>query len=179
MNKYVALLRGINVGGNNKIDMKTLKEAFEKSGFENVLTYINSGNVIFETKEKSAEKIVNSIEELIESTFGFHIQVVVRTKENIEEICTTIPNTWTEDKQNRTYVMFLWDEVDNKKSIELLSLNPNVDSAKYIEGAIIWHLQKKDLAKSGMKDIMKNKLYKQMTIRNINTVRKLETLLNN
>ena len=63
--KYIALLRGINVGGNNKVEMKKLKDVFEALGFKNVSTYINSGNVIFETNETEMVKIVEKIEQAI------------------------------------------------------------------------------------------------------------------
>ena len=84
--KYVALLRGINVGGNNKIAMAVLKASFESAGFTDVSTYINSGNVLFETKTADTEKIAAEIEALISSQFLLEIPVVVRTAESIQTI---------------------------------------------------------------------------------------------
>ena len=76
MTKYIALLRGINVGGKNKVDMKRLKAAFSEAGFFDVTTYINSGNVIFcgDMDEATAQK---TCEALIFNTFGLHIAIVV------------------------------------------------------------------------------------------------------
>ncbi|MFT3751872.1 MAG: DUF1697 domain-containing protein [Paludibacter sp.] len=66
---YVALLRGINVGGNNKVEMKKLKSTFELLGFTNVVTYINSGNIVFEDISKEQVVIVNEIEKAIKKDF--------------------------------------------------------------------------------------------------------------
>lgn len=177
MSKYVALLRGINVGGNKKVDMKTLKKAFEKLGYEDIKTYINSGNVIFNTSETNTNKIVKEIEKKIEDTFGFQVDVLIRTRKNIKMLCEKIPSTWTNDKENRTYIMFLQDEFDSKDSLGLLDVNKEVDKLKYMDGAIVWHVLKKDYSKSGIQSLIKSKVYKNMTARNINTVRKLGKLM--
>jgi uncharacterized protein (DUF1697 family) len=175
--KYVAFLRGINVGGNNKVDMKHLKACFEALGFENVLTYINSGNVIFETKEKDEGKIIKKIETAIEKTFGFPVRVVVRDSKNISKVLKSIPVNWNNDADQKTDVLFLWDEYCDKKSLELITINPKVDTLKYIDGAIVWHLEKKDYSQSGMNKFIGTEVYKNMTARNVNTLRKLSELM--
>lgn len=177
MNTYVALLRGINVGGNNKIEMAKLKKTFESLGHSDVVTYINSGNVIFKTRKKSPDKLTTEIEQAILKDFDLHIPVVLRSKENIEKICTKISKDWHNNKEQKTDVLFLWKEFDSKTTLELVKKNPRVDTLLYIDGAIIWHLEKKNYTKSGMHDIISTKLYKNMTVRNINTVRKLTDLM--
>ena len=74
---YVALLRGINVGGNRKVPMADLKDCFEKLGHTEVKTYINSGNVIFTSETSDIQKLREALENEIEKTFGFFVDVLV------------------------------------------------------------------------------------------------------
>ena len=171
---YVALLRGINVGGHKKVEMSKLKQAFEDAGYENVSTYINSGNVIFESKKKVDTL---SIEKMLEKVFGFEIFVVVRDVGNIQKLCKAIPVDWTNDDDQKTDICFLWDEYDNESSIGHLKLTAGVDRVKYIDGALVWNIHRKDYTKSGMHTFIGTPLYKHMTARNVNTVRKLGALM--
>lgn len=81
---YVALLRGINFGGNNKVEMKKLKTTLELLGFANVVTYINSGNIIFEELSKKQNVIVSEIERATRQDFQLEIKVLIRNLENIK-----------------------------------------------------------------------------------------------
>ncbi|MDQ3087961.1 MAG: DUF1697 domain-containing protein, partial [Acidobacteriota bacterium] len=83
--KYAAFLRGINVGGKNKIKMEILREVCSSLGFENVKTYINSGNVIFETAKINDKKLAAQVESAIEKEFALKIKVMVRTFEEIKD----------------------------------------------------------------------------------------------
>lgn len=171
--KFVAFLRGINVGGNKKVEMSKLKKVFESLGFVNVSTYINSGNVIFQ----SSRKDFSQIEIALEKSFGFEIKVIIRDVENIQKICEALSHEFQNDKEQKTDILFLWDEFDKKSTINLIEANPKVDNLQYISGAIIWSVQRSDYAKSGMKDFVGTKVYKNMTARNVNTVRKLAELM--
>ena len=154
--------------------MAKLKTCFESLGYKNVITYINSGNVIFETEK---DDLISSIEQKIEKTFGFHVRVVTRTKKDIENICDRVPKVWVNDSKEKTDVIFLWDEYKSKSSLNLIETNPKVDTLKYIDGAIVWHLKKDDYNKSGMNTFIGTPIYKNMTARNINTVRKIAALM--
>lgn len=173
---YVALLRGINVGGNNIVDMKRLKSIFESLGFSHVVTYINSGNIIFEELSKDQKEITRDIEGAIRDNFNLDIKVVIRNLDNIEAVCRELPSSWVKNDIMRTDVMFLWEQFDNPDVIELLDINP-VDNVRYISGAILWNVEDKDYDKSGIKKLIGTKLYKNMTIRNVNTVRMLYKLM--
>lgn len=175
--KYIALLRGINVGGNNKVEMKKLKNIFETLGYENVSTYINTGNVVFESGDKDIKKMTSAIEKALENNLGIAIRVVLRDKANIQDLAEKIPKDWRNDAEQRTDVLFLWDEFDDEKSIELIKTNPDVDNLKYMDGAIVWNVNRKHYTKSGMNKFVGTSLYKHMTARNVNTVRKLAELL--
>ena len=89
---YVALLRGINVGGNRKVDMKRLKVTFESCGFADVRTYINSGNVVFCSDSTDPRALVETLEAAIESEFGFPVKVLLRDAESIRAIVEALPD---------------------------------------------------------------------------------------
>jgi uncharacterized protein (DUF1697 family) len=177
MQKYVALLRGINVGGNNTVEMGKLKKAFEALGHANVSTYINSGNVIFKADRQDAAVLAGKIEKVLEKTFGFAIKTLVRDAGNIRTLCKGIPPEWKNDTEMKTDVLFLWPDFDAKSSLKLIAAVPDIDRLKYIDGAIVWSVDRKDYAKSGMAKFIGTTLYKHMTARNVNTVRKLGELV--
>ncbi len=85
MSKYVALLRGINVGGNKLIKMAELREVFASAGFKNARTYIQSGNVIFETRNSDADKVARKIEKAIYQSLSHEVTVIVQTVEALRD----------------------------------------------------------------------------------------------
>lgn len=174
---YVALLRGINVGGNSKVEMSKLKQSFSDLGFFQITTYINSGNVIFTTEKSDIHVLSSDIETKLASDFGFSIKVLVKTADTIKLLVYKIPLNWTNDSNQRTDVIFLWENYANVQSLDLIKFNSQVDDLRYIDGAIIWHLERKNYNKSFMRQFIGTLLYKNMTARNINTVRKLSQLL--
>ena len=105
---YISLLRGINVGGHKRIKMEQLRASFEKLGFEQVKTYIQSGNVVFKAAKLSPSKLSGRIEEGILSDFGFPVSVVSRT---VDEMAETVGNNPFLKKRGvdpeKLHVMFL------------------------------------------------------------------------
>ena len=174
---YVALLRGINVGGSNKVSMAELKAVFENAGMASARTYINSGNVIFSSRLRARTKLVATLEAAIADHFGFEIRVVVRDIERMTALVKAIPRGWKDDQSERCYVMFLLPEVDRSSIVNDLTVKPDLDDVLYASGAIIWRVDRKDITRSGMTKLMGTPLYKQMTIRSINTTRKLLQLM--
>lgn len=174
---YVALLRGINVGGNNKVEMAKLKESFISIGHTGVTTYINSGNIVFSSDKKLSE-LAGEIEAVIEKDFGFKVHVVVRDVKNIRAIEKATPQSWVNDGETmKTDVLSLWEDVDSEDVLNELVIKPGIDEVQYVPGAIIWRVDRKNVSKSGLMKIIGTPLYKKVTIRNINTVRKLTTLM--
>ncbi|MFZ1522559.1 MAG: DUF1697 domain-containing protein [Candidatus Saccharimonadales bacterium] len=168
--KYIALLRGINVGGNHKVEMKNLKALFESLGFCDVSTYINSGNVIFESKEEQSvvlEKIITCFEK----EFDFQIPTLVKTEEEIKAIADAIPDEWQNDTMQRTDVAFLFPEADDPKTIHELPIKKEFMDIRYIKGAIFWNIKRENVYKSMLNKLISHKFYKSMTVRNINTAR--------
>lgn len=173
---YVALLRGINVGGNNKIEMKKLKITFERLGCSNVITYINSGNIIFEDHQRNHNTLTREIEDGIKEDFGLTIKVLLRDFDNILNVCSHLPEDWVKNEIMRTDVMFLWEDIDHPGIIDELRIK-SVDQVKYVSGAVLWNILDKDYTRSAMSNLAGSGIYKSMTIRNVNTVRKIYELM--
>ena len=91
MTTYISILRGINVSGHNIIKMAALKEMYEKLGFSDITTYVQSGNVIFKSKTTESKKLEQTISHEIEKEFGFQIRVIVLTAESLETIINQNP----------------------------------------------------------------------------------------
>jgi len=174
---YVALLRGVNVGGNNKVEMAKLKSTFEGLGFGNVKTFIASGNVVFRTNGADKAVLAKAIEAAIEKDFGFHVDVLLHDLSTIGTLVKELPDDWVEDKITRCYVMFLWNEVDNPRVLEQLPHSPDIEDMKYVPGAVVWHIKRMNITKSRVLKIIGTPFYKQLTMRNVNTVRKLYDLM--
>ena len=174
---YVALLRGINVGGKNKINMKQLKETFENRGMVNAVTYINSGNVIFEDSEHSKAEIAEILEKGIHEDFSLEIKVLVLSLKEYDEIMKALPDHWKNDQEMKSDVLFLWEEIDHESVLKKVTVKPEIDRVHYVPGALLWSVDKKDLTKSGSMKLPGTKFYKKMTVRNVNTARKLCDLM--
>jgi len=171
--KYVAFLRGINVGGHNKIKMETLREMFAALRFENVKTYINSGNVIFETIEADDNVLAAKIERAIQAEFSLNIKVMVRTTSEIEGIIKNNPfdGQFTNDKD--LHVLFLDEELPEDKRQLLLS-NNNENEQFTVRNREIFCLLRVGVLDSLLgKDYIGKKLKTTATARNWRTVNKI------
>ena len=170
--KYIALLRGINVGKSIKINMKELKEYFEILGCINVSTYINSGNVLFESVE-TKKLLKNKIEEILFNKKEQEIKVLIKTKKEMIDIAQPIPIEWTNDTNQKTDVAYLFDVIDHKEIIYELPIKKEYVNLLYVKGAIIWNVSRNNYNKSHLNKIISHKVYKEITVRNVNTARYL------
>jgi uncharacterized protein (DUF1697 family) len=176
--KYIALLRGINVGGNNKVPMADLRECLEKLGLKNVQTYIQSGNVIFESDEKDEAKLTHDIEQAIETHFGFPVVVALFGQPEFEYITTHTPKDWLKNSEHKYNYLFLkkpWSEAEVIAAIG--PLKPELESATAGKGVIYQSMSVKFFGRTTGGKIAGKPVYKLMTIRNHNTVTKLLGLL--
>ena len=107
MQTYIVLLKGINVGGHKKVPMADLRGLLTKSGFQNVQTYIQSGNVILQSSEINALKIETKIEKSIMDHFGFEVSVLVKTRQDLKRIFDNSP--FADEKKKASYFMMLHD----------------------------------------------------------------------
>jgi uncharacterized protein (DUF1697 family) len=112
MARQVALLRGINVGGNKKVPMATLREVFDGLGYTDVRTYVNSGNVVFDGPKATAKKI----EQAIEAQFGFDVAVVLRTRDELAQVVADDPFGDLADHPARYFVLFADRKLDAHKA---------------------------------------------------------------
>ena len=113
--KYAALLRGINVGGNKKVPMADLRAALADAGFEDVKTYVQSGNVALTAKERSPAKVGRRVEQAIEKAFGFDVAVVVRSREEIAALIEDDPLGDVATNPTYRIVVFLADKLDRER----------------------------------------------------------------
>lgn len=174
--RYVALLRGINVGGNTKVEMARLRAMFEKLGYTNVVTYINSGNVLFDDN-RAKNDVPYIIEQAIQDEFALNVPVLVRNADEMHALASLVPAEWLNDTVQRTDVLFLWDAIDNEEILAKIKINPDIERVMYTPGALIWNIDRQYVTRGGGLKLIKSDVYKQMTIRNINTVRKLQQLM--
>ena len=174
---YLALLRGINVGGKNKVEMSRLRATFEGVGLTHVRSYINSGNVIFGDDRRSAAKLTSLLEDAIATEFGFQVKVLLRDFDALSATAKAIPASWKDDSTMRCYVMFLWEDVDEPAVMDDLTVKEGIDDVMYEPGAIIWRVDRDVLTRSGMMKVTGSELYQSMTIRSCNTVRRLAELM--
>ena len=93
--KYIALLRGINISGKNKISMSELKLELENNKYQNVFTYLNSGNIIFTSDIDNKESIIKDINKIIKNKFNLEIPVFVMTSSELEDVLNNNPNWWS------------------------------------------------------------------------------------
>ncbi|QSF45501.1 DUF1697 domain-containing protein [Paenibacillus tianjinensis] len=173
----IALLRGINVGGHKIIKMQDLKAMFESLGCGNVRTYIQSGNIVFESGESSGEGLVPIIEKRIRETFGFEVPVILRTMEELESAIQANPfQLEAQEDYKRLYVSFL-DQAPAAGSLEkLVPYGDGADKLRVV-GKELYILYEVSVSQSPLFKVSLDKLLGvQLTARNWNTVNKLAEL---
>jgi uncharacterized protein (DUF1697 family) len=174
--KYVSLLRGINVGGKNMIKMELLREMFSSLGFENVKSYINSGNIIFETEEADNNELSTKISKKITETFSFDIRVLTRKIHDIEDIIANNPFSGQFENDKDVHVFFLDEELPAEKR-ELLLSNNNENERYFVRNREIFcHLRISVLDSLMGKDFITKKLKVASTARNWRTVNKISEI---
>ncbi len=175
-NGYVALLRGTNVGGNNKIAMPMLKETFKRAGCQNIVTYLNTGNIIFNHEDD--KNLEAKLEKAITKDFGLQIKVLLKTFDQMSSIFAALPKDWANNDTNKSDVLFLWEEVDSSDITDQIKPKDSIDNLIYVPGALLQTVSRKNITKSALTKLPGTKLYKKMTIRNVNTTRKIWELMN-
>jgi uncharacterized protein (DUF1697 family) len=109
MSKYITMLRGINVGGQKKLRMAILREIYQSAGFWNIRTYLQSGNVVFETTEGNLSKLTSVIETLIQQTCGYQVEVFIRNPSEFKRILLNNPFLNDQNvEKNKLHVTFLY-----------------------------------------------------------------------
>ena len=174
MNQYLVLLRGINVGGKNIIKMADLKASFEAMGFANVLTYIQSGNVLIGSVEKDKDLLTATIEASLSQRFNFQARVVVVSQKELAAIIKSAPEGFGQDDENFRYdVIFLKEPLTPKEAMKSVSVREGVDTAHAGKHALYFSRLISRASQSHLTKIIGLPVYQNMTIRNWNTTTKL------
>ena len=177
MIKYIALLRGINVGGKNKVSMKELRELLEKKGFQDVVTYINSGNIIFSSDNTDIEFLKRNCEALIFEKFKLELSLMVISAEELIDALSSAPEWWDVDKEAKHNAIFVIppttvDEVFK----EVGEIKPEYEKVSSIGRVIFWSAPLKTFSRTRWSKVVGKSVYNRITIRNANTVKKLVEL---
>ena len=176
---YIALLRGINVGGKNIIKMEQLKQVFVDMGFSDVKTYIQSGNVIFGTLESDKLKLTGEIENQLLRNFSAEIKTLVLTADDLTETVENAPeNFGAEPEKFRYDVWFLLPPTTVNDVASNLRLREGVDFLQTGKDVIYTSRLTSQMSKSYFSKIIKTQIFKNLTIRNWNTTTTLLELTN-
>jgi uncharacterized protein (DUF1697 family) len=176
--RFVALLRGINVGGKNIIKMADLKSCFASEGFEDVWTYIQSGNVIFSTAKGDAADPRERIEAMLSKSFGYEATVVLRRREEMRAIVDQAPAGFGADLDTYRYnVIFLMPPLTAKAAMESIETRDGVDESHPGPGVLYFSNLIERASQSRLSKLVSTPIYKRVTIRNWNTTTKLLSLL--
>ena len=173
---YVALLRGINVGGKNMIRMADLKASFEAGGFADVSTYIASGNVLFRAPRSSSSSLSRRIEEMLTKAFGYRTSIVLRSHRQMHEVVDGAPADFG-SPECRSDVFFLKEPLRAATVIGAVPIREGVDELHPGKGVVYFSRVASRATQSRISRIASLPLYKSITIRSWSTTEKLLRLM--
>jgi len=169
------LLRGVNVGKSVKVPMKELKALLEEQGLTNAVTYLNSGNVVFDSNV-APSALTRTLEDALERRFGQRIPFLLLAANQVIAIRDAIPAAWENSEREQTYVAYLFPEADRASLVQELPVKHAFVDLRYVPGALMWNIPRADYNKSQITKLAGHPTYGQMTTRNVNTARKLAEL---
>jgi uncharacterized protein (DUF1697 family) len=168
--RFVALLRGINVGGKNLIRMPALKASFEAGGFEDVVTYIQSGNVLFRTAQSGSVALGRRIEKMLSAGFDYRASVVVRSHAQMRAVVEGAPEGFGADPAAYRYdVLFLKEPLTARAALKSVPSREDVDEVSAGRGVLYWSRLISRATQSHISRVVSMPIYQSMTIRNWNT----------
>lgn len=174
--KYIALLRGINISGKNKISMSELKKELEENKYQNVATYLNSGNIIFEINVNSKETIMQDISRVIKSKFDFEIPIFIMTSFELEDILNNAPKWWgTDSKEIYDNLIFMIPPLKYEEVYNAIGTpKEDIEKIKEYNNAIFWSYDLKNYRKSNWwSKTASTNIKDKITIRTANTIKKV------
>ena len=178
MTGYVALLRGINVGGKNPIKMTELRACFEEQGFRDVSTYIQSGNVVFAAGATQVAELVHKIERMLAAGFDYEASVAVRSRTQMRAIVERAPAGFGADPSKyRSDVIFLKPPLTARAAMKGIRTREGVDQAYAGTGVLYFSRLTSRASQSQLSRIVGTPAYQSMTIRNWNTTTKLQQMV--
>lgn len=156
--------------------MAALRECVEGIGHTGVSTYIASGNVIFDAPRRGGAALEAELERAIEQRFDLPVRVFVRTAAQLEAVAKAVPKHWIGNAKLRCNGIFLAREIDRASIVAELDLREGIEEVVYVKGTLLWAAKVASLQRSSMVKLSRSPLYKQMTVRNLNTTLKLHDL---
>jgi uncharacterized protein (DUF1697 family) len=178
MQTIVVLLRGINVGGRNKIAMRDLRQTFADLGFVEPTTFIQSGNVVAGSRKANAPALVRTIERGLSDTFGYHARVVVLDLAQMKTVVRQIPKDWDVDDASMRYnVIFTTAALTPKELAKRVTPKPDLEAVKAGTYALYWSAPFETLTKTAMIKLSGHADYGELTIRNLRTTQQLLRLM--
>jgi uncharacterized protein (DUF1697 family) len=181
LGKYIALLRGINISGKNKVSMPLLKVAFEDIGFLNVSTYINSGNVLFSSENNDKSEINSRCKAMIEERFMLDVPVAIISLKELSEALDNAPEWWdiNSDEEVMHQAIFLIPPVTIEEVYKAVGeAKPEYEQVGYYKNLIFWSAPRATLSKTRWYKIASSSVNNKVTIRNARTTKKLLLLSN-
>ena len=178
--EYVALLRGINVGGKNKVVMSELREQVTAAGFGHVRTYINSGNLLFEAEaDAPSEDVAQAVEQLLKLRYDFPIRLALLTAQEYLAQLDELPDWWHGEVARRDALFYTrgLDRDHVRERIEAMELGD--EAVHFGEHAVFWGKfdEKSFLTTAYHKCLLREDFYRQVTIRSGSTVEEIAALL--
>ena len=174
--RYIALLRGVNISGKNKISMPELKAEMTDRGFSRVQTHLNSGNVVFSVPEECESALASSVRGMIRERFGLDIPVFVISQEQLESILHSAPDWWgTEDKEKYDNLIFVMPPASAEQIRERIG-EPTEELERIFlhENVIFWTFDRQKYAKANWwKKTAAPGIGELITIRTANTLKKI------
>ena len=176
---YVALLRGVNVGGNHRVPKADLQAVLEGLRFRNVRIYLNSGNAVFTSNDRVEAA---TVQRALEYCFGFAIPTLILPGDKIQRIAEMIPTDWTNDSPRpdktgqKSDVLYLFNDINSPSILNKIGYNSEIEKMIYTDGAIITNISRANQSKGSLQKLIGSSLYSNITIRNINTAKKLAEL---
>ncbi|GLB27840.1 hypothetical protein LXJ15735_40810 [Lacrimispora xylanolytica] len=178
MGNYIALLRGINVGGKNKIAMPELKKMFEEMGYQNVVTYINSGNIVFSSNIDMEEAIKKNCELAIKNYFNLAITVTIISEKDLSDALSHAPTWWDQDAQSKHNAIFVIPPATAEEVIDMVGHSkPEYEQVSFYGQVIFWSAPIQTFSRTRWSKIVGKSAYQSVTIRNANTTKRLLQLL--
>jgi uncharacterized protein (DUF1697 family) len=177
MMQYIALIRGINVGGKNAVSMTQLKDTLVASGFEDVSSYINSGNILFQSQDTQLEKLVTTFESILLSEFSVSTRVAVLSTKELHDAWKHAPTWWGVDSSSKHNAIFVIAPADAKQIMaEVGEAKPEYEKIDTFGRVIFWSAPLKTFSRTRWSKIVTTSAYNEITIRNFNTTKKLVDL---
>jgi uncharacterized protein (DUF1697 family) len=171
---YVTLLRGINVGGSNLIKMDALRECFERNGFDDVSTYIASGNVLFRSQAKDLKRLTSKIERMLSDAFPYDAKVVVVSDDQMRKVVEKAPKGFGSKPDKYLFdVIYLRPPLSAAEAMGAVDTREGIDEAAAGDGVLYFSRLKAKASGSRLSKIAASPIYQELTIRSWNTTTKL------